>query len=70
MIICYTVPEIWRMTDVIFVFNFGLSFALLPPNDPKKQNKIFQKNQKNAWRFHHLTCVPKIMIKQFPRYTA
>ena len=30
-IICYTVPEIWRMTDVIFIFHFGLFFALLPP---------------------------------------
>ena len=29
MIICYTVPEIWRMTDVIVVFHFGLFFALL-----------------------------------------
>ena len=30
MIICYTVPEIWRVTDVIFIFHFGLFFALLP----------------------------------------
>ena len=30
-IICYTVPEIWRMTDVIVIFHFGLFFALLPP---------------------------------------
>ena len=29
--ICYTVPEIWCMTDVIFIFHFGLFFALLPP---------------------------------------
>ena len=38
MIICYTVPEIWHMTDVISVFHFGLFFALLPPNSPKNQN--------------------------------
>ena len=31
MIICYTVPEIWCMTDVIVIFHFGLFFALLPP---------------------------------------
>ena len=31
MIICYTVPEIWRMTNVIVIFHFGLFFALLPP---------------------------------------
>ena len=30
MIICYTLPEIWRMTDVI-ILHFGLFFALLPP---------------------------------------
>ena len=31
MIICYTVPEIWHVTDVIVIFYFGLFFALLPP---------------------------------------
>ena len=31
MTICYTVPEIWRVTDIIFIFHFGLYFALLPP---------------------------------------
>ena len=38
MIICYTVPEIWHMTHEIFIFHFGLFFALLPPNSPKDQN--------------------------------
>ena len=37
MIICYTVPEIWRVTDVI-IFHSGLFFALLPPNSSKNQN--------------------------------
>ena len=31
MIIWYTVPEIWRVTDVVCIFHFGLFFALLPP---------------------------------------
>ena len=31
MIICYTFPEIWCMTDVIDIFQFGLFFSLLPP---------------------------------------
>ena len=31
MIICYTVPDKWRVMDVIFIFQFGLFFALLPP---------------------------------------
>ena len=29
MIICYTVSEIWGMTDEIYIFHFGLFFALL-----------------------------------------
>ena len=31
MIICYTVPEIWRVTGVIVIFHFRLFSALLPP---------------------------------------
>ena len=31
IIICYTVPEIQCMTDVILIFHFGLFFTLLPP---------------------------------------
>ena len=31
MIICYTVPEIWRVTDLIVNFHFGLFFAILLP---------------------------------------
>ena len=30
MIICYTVPEIWCMTNVIVVFHFELFFTLSP----------------------------------------
>ena len=30
MIICYAVSEIWRTTDVIVIFHFGLFFAFLP----------------------------------------
>ena len=48
MIIRYVVPETWRVTDVIFIFHFGLFFALLPPFQPKK-------NEKNARRYHHFT---------------
>ena len=50
MMICYTVPEIMHMTDVIFMFNFGLFFAILPPSPPN--------NPKNPdWRYHHFTNV-------------
>ena len=53
MIICYTVPEIWHLTDVIVIFHFGLFFVLLPPNSPK--NKNFKKNGRNNWRYHNFT---------------
>ena len=32
MIICYTVPEIWHVTEVVFICHFGIFFALLPKN--------------------------------------
>ena len=52
MIICYTVPEIRGVTSVIFIFHFGLFFALSPtppptpnpPDNPKNQN--FKKMKK------------------------
>ena len=31
MIIWYTVPEIWHVTNVTVIFHFGLFFALLSP---------------------------------------
>ena len=31
MIIGYTVPEIWHVTDVIVIFHFWLFFVFLPP---------------------------------------
>ena len=54
MIICYTVPDIWHITDVIVIFHFVLSFALYPLNSLKNENS--KKNQKN-WRYHHFTQV-------------
>ena len=53
MIICYTVPEIWHVTYVIFIFHFGLFFALLPSNSSK--NKNFKTRKKNTWRYHQFT---------------
>ena len=38
MIICYTVREIWRVTDVT-IFHLGIFFTLLPPQQPKNQKK-------------------------------
>ena len=55
MIICYTVSEIRRVTNVIVIFNFELFFALLTPNSPKNQN--FKKMKKIARRYYHFTHV-------------
>ena len=52
MIICFTVLEIWCMTDIIVIFNFGLFFGLLQPRKSK-----FLKNERNTWRYHHFTYV-------------
>ena len=56
MIMCYTVPEVWHVTDVIFIFQFGLFFALLTPLKPWKI-KIKKKKKKLPWRHHHFTHV-------------
>ena len=54
MIICYTVPEIWRVTHDTydFYFSFWTTFC---PLQPKK--KKYQKNEINTWRYHHFTPV-------------
>ena len=44
MIISYSVPKIWRVTDVIFIFHFGPIFAFLTLQQPEKSK--FQKNEK------------------------
>ena len=50
MIICYTVPEIWRMTEVI-IFHFGPFFLpFYPPNSPKYQNLKKKKKMKKKPR--------------------
>ena len=44
MIICFTVSEIWHMTDVIVFFIWGYFLPFYPTNLPKKWR--FQKNKK------------------------
>ena len=46
MIICYIVPKIWCMTDIV-IFHFGPFF-------PKKSKF---KNEKNPWRYDYFTQV-------------
>ena len=60
MIICYSVPEIWYVTDVIVIFHFGLFSALLP-NSPKNQNLKKMKKSLEISSFYE--WVPKIMIR-------
>ena len=60
MFTCYTVPEIWGLTDVIVIFHFGLFFAFYPANSPKNQNLKKIKNNLEISSFY--ICVPKIMI--------
>ena len=35
-IICYIVPEVWHVMDVIVIFHFGIFFAFYPTNSQKK----------------------------------
>ena len=60
LIICYIVPELWHVMDVIAIFHFGLFFALLPPARTTQKNKIFKKKKKKKkkkWKYHCLTHV-------------
>ena len=55
MIICYTVPVIQHVTDVIFIFQFVLIFTFYHPNNPK--NQIFEKWKKCCGIYHQFTHV-------------
>ena len=55
MIICYPVPDIWCMTDVI-IFYFGPFFSLLQPKNSKFKKKWKKTTTKN-WRYHYFTQV-------------
>ena len=43
-IICYTVPEIWHVTDVIVIFQLDYFLPFYPPNSLKSEN--FKKMKK------------------------
>ena len=62
MIICYTFPEIWQVTDVIVTFHLlGYFLPFYPPNSPK--NKKIPKKWKETLEISSFyTSVPKIMI--------
>ena len=48
-IICYTVPGIWHVMDVIFYFSFWVIFCPIAPLTPQKII-IKKKWKENAWR--------------------
>ena len=50
--IYFTVPEIWRVTDIIGIFYFGLFFALLKPLTAQKIKIKKKKRRKKVWRYH------------------
>ena len=57
MIICYTVPEIWHVMDVIVIFRFGLCLGY----SHFEQNFIKMKKTPEDTIILH--SVPKIMIR-------
>ena len=63
MIICYTVPEIWRVTDVLLFFILGYIFPIYKWKKMKQPKTWkFQKNEKKkAWRYHFM----QIMITYY-----
>ena len=69
MIKCFTVPEIWRVTDVIVIFHFGLFFpspsppSPPPPSHNRLSNENFKKRKKHLEILSFYTIVPKIMIR-------
>ena len=70
MIICYTVPKIWQVTDNSFSF-WAIFCPFTPPHSPKNQN--FKKMKKKAWRYHYFTIMCQKSWSYailFPRYGA
>ena len=59
MIICYTVLEIWCMTDVIAIFILSNFFPVYPPHSPKNENmkKLKKTDIIISSRYHHLIQV-------------
>ena len=61
MIICYTILEIWHMTDVVLVFHSGQLFCPFTPLNAW-QKKISTKWKKRLELSSFSTSVSKIMI--------
>ena len=46
IMICFTVLEVWHLTDVILIFHFGLFFPFSPPPPQQPKKWKFHKNEK------------------------
>ena len=57
MVICYTVPKIWCMTDVIVIFHFGLFLAFYSLLTAQKIKTSKNEKIKKNGRYHHFTHV-------------
>ena len=68
IIICYTILEIWHVTDVI-IFHFGLFFTL-PPHPIRPKNQINKKMKKTPGDIILLHTSQKLWSDDawFPRY--
>ena len=53
--ICYTAPEIRRVTAVIAIFHFGLFFTLIQPQKSKFKNKNEKKKPGDIIILHMCT---------------
>ena len=62
MIICYSVSEIWRVTDVIVIFHLGLIFCPFTPLTAQKI-KILKKWKKHLEISSFYIRLSKIMIR-------
>ena len=66
MIKCYIVPEIRRVTNVIFFITLGYFLPFYPPNDPKNQNfKTMKKTPGDIIILHICTENYDLMMYSF-----
>ena len=62
MIICYPVPEIWHVSDVIFIFHFG-QWMFSPFTPLTAQKRKISKQRKNHLEISSFyTSIAKIII--------
>ena len=53
MTICYSVPSIWHVKNLIVIFILGYFLLFYLFNSPKNQNLEKVKKTKKPWRYHY-----------------